>query len=227
MKNRQKKELPNITEVFETLKAQYGEAKTELTYENEFQLLIAVILSAQCTDARVNLTTPALFSQFPTPGALANAKPKEVEKLIHSCGFYRQKAISIQSAAKDIAEKFQGKIPKTMEELTGLRGVGRKTASVVMNQAFGLPAIAVDTHVKRVSQRLGWTESENPEKIESDLKEVIPMPLWCHVNGLLIFHGRRICKARKPLCNDCEIKSHCAYFHKHEEKVMGRKQKLK
>ncbi len=139
---------------FEYLSTAYPNAQTELTYENEFQLLIAVILSAQCTDARVNLTTPALFKKFPTSEKLAKAKPSDVEKLIRSCGFYRQKTKSILSAAQDIADKFKGRVPRTMEELTSLRGVGRKTASVVINQAFDLPAIAVDTHVSRVSQRL-------------------------------------------------------------------------
>lgn len=202
----------DVIAVFETLSKDYGAAETELTYDGEFQLLVAVILSAQCTDARVNMTTPALFARFPTPEKLADAKPAEVEKLIHSCGFYRQKAKSIQSAARDIADKFGGKVPKTMEELVSLRGVGRKTASVVMNQAFGLPAIAVDTHVKRVSNRLGWSKHPDPVKIEAELKEVIPEKLWASVNGLLILHGRRVCGARKPKCDACAISRYCAFF---------------
>lgn len=201
-----------LEKVFKQLTDLYGEAKTELTYEDPFQLLVAVILSAQCTDERVNLTTPALFARFPTADRLAKASLPEVEKLIHSCGFYRAKAKAITQTARDLVEKFNGRVPHTLEELTTLRGVGRKTASVVMNQAFDLPAIAVDTHVSRVSQRLGWASHTDPVKIEMQLRDLIPMPLWAKVNGLLILHGRRICKARKPLCNECPVNHACMYF---------------
>ena len=203
---------PNIASGFEYLSSVYTNSETELTYANEFQLLVAVVLSAQCTDARVNLTTPALFAKYPTAGKLAKANSIDVEKLIHSCGFYRQKTKSILSAAQDIVHKFKGKVPQTMEELTSLRGVGRKTASVVMNQAFNLPAIAVDTHVSRVSQRLGWAKSDTPEKIEQELKDLVPMNLWSQVNGLLILHGRRLCKARKPLCEECGLRPQCMFY---------------
>lgn len=204
----------DIERVFELLSDFYGDPQTELTYQNPYQLLIAVILSAQCTDARVNLTTPALFKRFPTPQSLARAKPGEVEKIIHSCGFYRMKTKSIISTSKDLVERFDGKVPNTLEELTSLHGVGRKTASVVLNQAFDLPAIAVDTHVKRVSNRLGWAHSENPDVIERQLMELLPKSLWASVNGLLILHGRRICKARKPNCPECPISKYCDYYQR-------------
>lgn len=201
-----------IEAVFLQLSKLYPDTRTELTYRNEWELIVAVILSAQCTDKRVNLTTPALFARFPTPESLAAAKPREVEKLIHSCGFYRQKTKSIQSASADLVEKFGGKLPRTIEELTQLRGVGRKTASVVLNQAFGIPAIAVDTHVKRVSLRLGWATHPDPEKIEFELRELLPEKYWAQVNGMLILHGRRVCNSRKPECHRCPVSSYCVFF---------------
>jgi len=194
---------------FEILKKDYPNPRTELVFEDPFQLLIAVILSAQCTDARVNSVTPGLFAQFPTAEKLSNASPTVVEKLIHSCGFYKNKTKAIIQTAKSLVERFEGKVPGTMDELVSLAGVGRKTASVILNQAFDLPAIAVDTHVARVSFRLGWTQSKNPLKIEQDLKKLLPEDLWALVNGTLILHGRKICKARKPLCADCRIAKQC------------------
>ncbi len=201
-----------IKAVFEALSALYPDIETELTYRNPFELLVAVILSAQCTDVRVNLTTPALFAKYPTPAKLAAAKPAEVEKLIHSCGFYRAKTKNIIACARSLVENFGGEVPKTLEELITLGGVGRKTASVVLNQAHGLPAIAVDTHVKRVANRLGWAHCEDPVKIEWQLRELLPENLWATVNGLFIFHGRRLCKSRKPLCAECPVTTHCAFF---------------
>jgi endonuclease III len=195
--------------VFSILKKDYPNPKTELYYEDPFQLLIAVILSAQCTDARVNSVTPQLFNRFPTAALLAEASPKEVETIIHSCGFYKNKTKAIIQTAKSLIEQFQGTVPDTMEELVSLSGVGRKTASVILNQAFDKPAIAVDTHVARVSLRLGWTKSKNPLIIERDLKLLLPESLWALVNGTLILHGRRICKARKPLCSQCRISEYC------------------
>lgn len=197
---------------FDSLCKLYPNPKTELTYEGPFQLLIAVILSAQCTDAQVNKATPALFENYPTPEALMNAPLKRVEKLVHSCGFYRAKAKAIIKTATDIVEKFNGKIPETLDELTTLAGVGRKTASVVLNQAFDIPAIAVDTHVLRVSQRLGWALTDTPEKVEMELRALLPEELWGAVNGTLILHGRKLCKARKPLCEDCPIQSDCRFY---------------
>lgn len=201
-----------VQNIFKALIKEYPDAKTELIYADTFQLLISVILSAQCTDAQVNKTTPALFAKYPDAAALAKGKPKDVEKLIHSCGFYRMKTKSILSASQDLVTRFNGKVPGTLDELVTLRGVGRKTASVVLNQAFDVPAIAVDTHVKRVSHRLGWTQHTNPEKVEQDLKALLPQNLWSLVNTTLILHGRRICKAKKPLCEECSINKWCAYY---------------
>lgn len=197
--------------VFKILAKDYPDPKTELTFEDPFQLLIAVILSAQCTDERVNSVTPALFEKYPTPEKLASADPKTVENFIHSCGFYKNKTKAIISTAKSLADHFSGNVPATMEELTSLAGVGRKTASVILNQAFDKPAIAVDTHVARVSYRLGWTSSKNPLIIEKDLKKLLPENLWALVNGTLILHGRRVCKARRPLCDTCQVAKLCPY----------------
>lgn len=197
---------------FDDLCKLYPNPKTELVYDGPFQLLIAVILSAQCTDAQVNKATPDLFKNFPTPEKLMNAQLPKVEKLVHSCGFYRAKARSIIKTATDIVEKFNGKIPETLEQLTTLAGVGRKTASVVLNQAFDIPAIAVDTHVLRVSQRIGWAKSDTPEKVEMELRELLPEELWGAVNGTLILHGRKLCKARKPLCEQCPIQNECLFY---------------
>jgi endonuclease III len=197
---------------FDLLCELYPNPKTELTYKGPFQLLIAVILSAQCTDAQVNKATPALFANYPTPEALMNAPLKKVEKLVHSCGFYRSKAKAIIKTSTDIVEKFNGKIPETLDELTTLAGVGRKTASVVLNQAFDIPAIAVDTHVLRVSQRLGWALTDTPEKVEMELRNLLPEELWGAVNGTLILHGRKICNARKPKCEVCPVQSDCRFY---------------
>ncbi len=201
-----------VLPVLERLNALYPNHDTELTFDGPFQLLSAVILSAQCTDARVNLTTPALFARFPDAKAMAAGQLKDIERLIQSCGFYRMKAKALKEMAGSLLQKHAGEVPSTMEDLVGLRGVGRKTASVVLNQAFGLPAIAVDTHVKRVAHRLGWTDHTNPEIIERDLMELVPREHWASINGLLILHGRRLCKARKPLCGECPIKDYCRFF---------------
>lgn len=203
--------------VFHVLEQEYPDPKTELTYEGPFQLLVAVILSAQCTDARVNQVTPVLFKKYPTPQKLAAASATDVEKIVHSCGFYRAKTKAIMKTATDLVEKFGGEVPGELDKLTSLAGVGRKTASVVLNQAFDVPAIAVDTHVMRVSQRLGWAFATDAVKIEFELRDLIPMESWGKVNGTLILHGRRLCKARKPLCNDCPVAGECAYFRQVEK----------
>ncbi len=211
------KKYPNTfmdaLKVFRELAAEYPDVKTELTYSGPFQLLVAVVLSAQCTDSQVNKATPALFERFPDARSLATGKPSEIEKLIHSCGFFRMKARALKSLSQDLINRFGGVVPKTLDELTSLRGVGRKTASVVLNQAFGLPAIAVDTHVSRVSQRLGWAQSKTPEKIEFELRKLFPENTWSALNGTLILHGRRVCKARKPLCDECSVRKQCLFFN--------------
>lgn len=202
----------SVSRVLQALHMVYPGARTELKYEDPFQLLVSVILSAQCTDDRVNQVTPILFAKYPGPSELGSAKSQDVEKIIHSCGFFRVKAKSIIGASQSLVEKFNGEVPKTLEDLVTLRGVGRKTASVVLNQAFDIAAIAVDTHVKRVSCRLGWASSSDPTKIEFELRELIPMNLWIQVNSLLILHGRRICKARKPLCERCSVTEDCFFY---------------
>lgn len=202
----------HVAEVFKILNAEYPNARTELEYKNHFELLVAVILSAQCTDKRVNLITPQLFSEFPTPEKMAQAEPSQVERLIHSCGFFRAKAKNVILTSKRLCTHFYGQVPSTIDELVTLPGVGRKTASVILNQAFSLPAIAVDTHVKRVSHRLGWAKHPHPDKIEWELKKIVPEKLWSSVNSLLIFHGRRICHARKPQCEKCFIQSQCKFY---------------
>ncbi|MBY0369283.1 endonuclease III, partial [bacterium] len=179
MTTQQKKPVQAVLDIFAKL---YPDASTELTYENPFQLLAAVMLSAQCTDARVNQTTPALFAAYPDPKSMAAAPIPKLEKLIKSCGFYRMKAKALKSMAESVVSQHGGQIPGTMEGLVSLRGVGRKTASVILNQAFDLPAIAVDTHVARVSHRLGWTKNTDAVKIESDLKALIPEKDWSAIN---------------------------------------------
>ena len=194
------------------LRAHYPNSKTELTYETPFQLLAAVILSAQCTDARVNQTTPALFAAYPDATAMAKAPIPKIEKLIQSCGFYRMKAKALKGMSEKVLQEYNGEIPGNLDALTSLPGVGRKTASVILNQAFDIPAIAVDTHVKRVSNRLGWSFHPHPDKIEFELRNLVPEKDWSEINGLMILHGRRICKARKPLCEECGIKKYCAFY---------------
>jgi endonuclease III len=170
---------------------------------------VAVILSAQCTDARVNLTTPALFSAFPTPQAMAAAPLRALERLIRSCGFFRVKAKNLKAASRALVERFSGRVPKTMEELLELPGVGRKTANVILATAFSQGAIAVDTHVLRVANRLGLVRAKTPDKVERQLQRVVPKPQWGHVSHWLIFHGRQICHARKPECIRCVVRDLC------------------
>ena len=191
------------------LERTYPHAQTALEYGNPFELLIAVILSAQCTDARVNMTTPALFKKYPTPQKLARARQEDVEQIIKSCGFYRMKTKNIISASRDLVEKHGGEVPAAREELEALAGVGRKTASVVMSVVFEEPAIAVDTHVFRVSHRLGLTLGKTPADVESDLQKLVPRDQWRHAHHWLILHGRAICKAPVPRCGECPVNALC------------------
>jgi len=187
----------------------YPDACIALHFDNPFQLLIATILSAQCTDEMVNRVTAELFQKLETPEALAYAEPKEVENLVRRTGFYRQKAKSIQSASRDIVERFDGEVPRTLEELVTLRGVARKTANVVLGNCFGVPGLAIDTHMKRVHRRLGLTRSEDPVAIERDLMEILPRKEWTQHTHRVIHHGRTICKARAPHCDGCPIQPDC------------------
>ncbi len=191
------------------LEKTYPHAVTALHYSNPFELLMAVILSAQCTDARVNLATPALFAKYPTPEKLAKAKQSDVERLIRSCGFFRMKSKNIISASRALAEQHGGVVPSQREELEALAGVGRKTASVVMSVAFEQAAIAVDTHVFRVAHRLGLTLGKNPRDVEQDLQKIVPREQWRHAHHWLIMHGRAICKAPIPRCGECPVNQIC------------------
>ncbi|MEC4803070.1 MAG: endonuclease III [Jaaginema sp. PMC 1079.18] len=197
-------------EILLRLKRLYPDATCSLTYATPVQLLVATILSAQCTDERVNKVTPALFNRFPDAKALAGANREELETLIRSTGFYRNKAKNIQGACDKIVREFGGKVPQRMEELLTLPGVARKTANVVLAHAFGiLEGVTVDTHVKRLSQRLGLTEQKDPVRIERDLMKLIPQPDWENWSIRLIYHGRAICKARKPDCENCVLADLC------------------
>jgi endonuclease-3 len=187
------------------LERTYPHAVTALEYHDPFELLIAVILSAQCTDARVNLTTPHLFAKYPDAQALARADPADVERIVKSCGFFRQKTKSIISAAQGVAGEHGGRVPSDRDSLEALRGVGRKTANVVMSVAFEEAAFAVDTHVFRVSHRLGLTLAATPRGVEQDVTRLVPREKWRHAHHWLILHGREICKAPVPLCGRCPV----------------------
>ena len=187
----------------------YPEARTALRFQNPLQLLIATILSAQCTDERVNQVTPALFARYPDAAALAGARREDLEAMIRSTGFFRNKARAIQSCCADIVTKHGGEVPRTLEELTALHGVGRKTANVVLGNAFGIPGIVVDTHVSRLARRLGLTREIDPVKIEFALMPLIPRDRWTVFSHWLILHGRQVCVARKPRCSICPLAPHC------------------
>jgi len=193
----------------------YPEAHCELDYSNPLELLVATILSAQCTDKRVNLVTPALFKKYKTARAYAETPQEALEKEIQSTGFFRSKAKSIRSMAADLVAKHEGKVPRTMAELTALRGVGRKTANVVLGNAYDMnEGIVVDTHVQRLSRRLGLTKQTDPGKIESELMKLIPRGDWAVFSHWLIWHGRRRCTARKPDCDGCEVQHLCPSAYK-------------
>lgn len=197
-------------EILIRLKRLYPEAPCTLNYETPVQLLVATILSAQCTDERVNQVTPELFRRFPTAVALSAANLEEIETLVRSTGFYRNKAKNIQGACRMIMTEFGGEVPKRMEELLNLPGVARKTANVVLAHAYGIHAgVTVDTHVKRLSHRLGLTEHTDPIRIERDLIRLLPQPEWENWSIRLIYHGRAICQARKPLCDHCVLADLC------------------
>ena len=193
------------------LEQTYPDARCALDYRNPLELLIATMLSAQCTDERVNMVTPALFARYPDAASFAEAEPAELEELIHSCGFYRQKAKSIRACCRLLVDEFGGEVPAGMDDLVTLPGVGRKTANVVLNEAYGEPAIAVDTHVLRTANRLGWISTRDPVKAEFQLLDAVPKKWWGRVTLLLIHHGRNCCSARKPLCADCPILKGCPH----------------
>ena len=197
--------------ILEKLKELYPEAPCSLDYGNPLQLLVATMLSAQCTDARVNIVTPALFDRFPTVTDYAEAEISEIESYIKSTGFYRNKAKNIRAACERIVTTFGGEVPQSMEELTSLPGVARKTANVVLAHAFGINAgVTVDTHVKRITNRLGLTKHDAPVKIEQDLMKLLPQPDWENWSIRLVYHGRAVCDARNPACDRCQLFEWCA-----------------
>lgn len=197
-------------EIIERLKKEYPDAHCALNHANAFELLVATILSAQCTDERVNIVTETLFRKYRKPQDYLNAAAEELELDIRPTGFFRNKTKSIQGAARKIIENFGGEIPQTMEEMLTLNGVARKTANVVLGNAFGIASgVVVDTHVSRLSQRLGLTDNITPEKIEKDLSEIVPQKDWIMFPHWLIFHGRKICQARKPKCEICVLNDIC------------------
>lgn len=201
---------PHARKIVRALAEHYADAVCALHHESPFQLLAATILSAQCTDERVNLVTPRLFRRYPTPKALAEAKPSELEAIIRSTGFFRAKAANLIGMAKGLVNQHGGELPRTLEEMTALPGVGRKTANVVLGTAFGLATgVVVDTHVKRLTYRLGLTDSTNPEQIERELMELLPQAEWVNFSHRLIHHGRRFCMARKPNCPQCPLLKLC------------------
>ncbi|MFY9213138.1 MAG: endonuclease III, partial [Tissierellaceae bacterium] len=192
----------------------YPDARAELDFTNPFELLIATILSAQCTDVQVNKTTSKLFKEYKTPKDYLTMTEKELGKKIYSCGFYKTKSKNILETCRILVEEYDSQVPDTIEDLMKLPGVGKKTANVVVSNAFGTPAIAVDTHVFRVSNRIGLADSKNVEDTEIDLMKNIDKDLWIDAHHQLIFHGRRMCKARNPLCEECPINPYCFYYKK-------------
>ncbi len=187
----------------------YPEIRVPLHHKNNYELLVATILSAQCTDEMVNKVTPDLFRRYPTPKDLSMAPQSEIEKLIRRLGLFRAKARALKSCAKELIEQYNGEVPSTMEALTQLPGVGRKTANVILGHAFAIPGIVVDTHCKRVSRRLGLTKSATPDRVETDLMKVLPPEEWTGFSHRLILHGRKICFARKPKCRECVLNDLC------------------
>lgn len=192
----------------------YPDAKPALRYTTPYELLVAVVLSAQCTDERVNKVTAELFKEYSTPEKMVTLSQETLEKYIFSCGFYRMKAEHILSASRDILEKYNGEVPSTIEELMGLAGVGKKTANVVYSVAFGGQAIAVDTHVFRVSNRLGLAKGKTPLEVEKGLNKAIPPSNWAKAHHWIIYHGRQVCHSQKPNCKECTLQEYCDFFKK-------------
>ena len=205
----QKSRQNRAEQVLEQLRQGYPDARTELEFGTPFELLIATILSAQATDVSVNAATPKLFQKYPTAAKLAKATPEEVEPLIRTIGLYRNKAKNIVATARALIEFFAGEVPNDFEAIQTLPGVGRKTANVVLSNAYGRPGIAVDTHVGRLARRLGFSKENNPDKVEVDLEKLFPVNDWIFLHHALILHGRRVCEARKPKCDACNLLAYC------------------
>ena len=198
--------------IYRQLSKNYPNVRCELDYKNAFQLLVATVLSAQCTDKRVNQTTPALFKKYPNPQKMAKADLKEIQNLVKSTGFFRAKAKNIKGLSNIIVEQFDGNVPSNLEDLITLPGVGRKTANVVLGHAFGIPGITVDTHFGRLSRRFGWSKQNNPVKVEFEVGELIPEKEWTNLSQRMIWHGRRVCHSRKPACGVCALAKLCPSY---------------
>ncbi len=218
-----KKKKKEVVEILDLLTQMHPDAHCELVHESAFELLIATILSAQCTDVRVNLVTEKMFKKYNKPSDFMALSIKEIESMIKTCGLYKSKAQKIKDTSTILVDKFKGEVPDTLDELVTLPGVGRKTAGVVLSNAFGVPAIAVDTHVFRVSNRIGIVKEKTPEKTEFALMKAIPKDRWTHSHHLLIFQGRRICKARNPECERCNITDFCNYYETDVKKILYNK----
>ncbi|MGQ9653512.1 MAG: endonuclease III [Thermodesulfobacteriota bacterium] len=200
-----------VRAILDLLAQAIPDPRTALNFSTPLELLVATVLSAQCTDARVNQVTPSLFRKYRTAADYARARPEQLEEEIRPTGFFRQKAKSIQGICREIEARFGGEVPGRLEDLVTLPGVGRKTANLVLSEAFGTPGVIVDTHVKRVTQRIGLTKETDPERIEFDLMDYVPREDWTRLSNLLIWHGRRTCTARRPLCSRCIIRTLCDY----------------
>jgi endonuclease-3 len=198
--------------IYRQLSKSYPNVRCELDYKNAYQLLVATVLSAQCTDKRVNQTTPALFKKYPNPQNMAKADLRDIQNLVKSTGFFRAKAKNIKGLSKKIMEEFDGKVPSNLEALITLPGVGRKTANVVLGHAFGIPGITVDTHFGRLSRRFGWSKQNNPVKVEFEVGKLIPQKEWTNLSQRMIWHGRRVCHSRKPACGDCALAKLCPSY---------------
>ena len=205
----------DINSFVNILKATYPDATCSLDFETPFQLVVAVMLSAQCTDERVNKTTPILFEKCKTIEDFVNIDINDLEKIVHPCGFYKNKAKNIKKCAEQVLEDFNGNVPENMDDLLKLAGIGRKSANVIMLEAFGIAnGIAVDTHAKRISNRIGFSSENDPEKIEKDLLKIFPYSTLKDINHLFVWHGRNTCDSRKPRCEQCTVKNFCEYYKK-------------
>lgn len=210
-------------EIIKILKDYYPDAVCSLDFTSPFEMMVSVMLAAQCTDERVNKTTPNLFDKYNTPEKMVMISQEELENIIHPCGFYKTKAKNIIATSKILIEKYGGKVPENMKDLQSLPGVGRKSANVIMLEAFHNPqGIAVDTHAKRISNRIGFSNETDPEKVEQDLLKQIPKELYYDVNHLLVWHGRKICDARKPKCDVCPVSNYCKEYRKKKKFLLGR-----
>jgi endonuclease-3 len=201
-----------VKAIYRQLTKSYPNVRCELDYNSAFQLLVATVLSAQCTDKRVNQTTPALFKNYPNPKKMAKADLKDIQMLVKSTGFFRAKAKNIKGLSNKIMEEFDGDVPSNLEDLITLPGVGRKTANVVLGHAFGIPGITVDTHFGRLSRRFGWSKQNDPVKVEFEVGELIPEKEWTNLSQRMIWHGRRVCHARKPACGACPLAKLCPSY---------------